>query len=98
VYTKVGDLEGLRRSTQTGKRLGFVGRSTIHPSQVPVVNDVFTPQENEVAEARELLDRLEDETASGTGAFLLDDGTFVDRAVVESAHLTLALANREHAT
>ena len=31
-------------------------------------------------------------------AFLLDDGTFVDRAVVESAHLTLALANREHAT
>jgi citrate lyase subunit beta / citryl-CoA lyase len=97
VYTKVGDLEGLRRSTEAGKRLGFVGRSTIHPAQIPVVNEVFTPEANEVAGARELLDRLEDETASGTGAFVLDDGRFVDRAVVESARLTLALAGREDA-
>jgi citrate lyase subunit beta/citryl-CoA lyase len=95
VYTKVGDLEGLRRSTETGKRLGFVGRSTIHPAQVRVVNEVFTPKEREITEARGLLDRLEKETASGTGVFVLDDGHFVDRAVVESAHLTLALANRE---
>ena len=95
VYTKVGDLEGLRRSTETAKRFGFFGRSTIHPSQVPVVNEVFTPQEHEIEEAQELLDRLEDETAAGTGAFVLDDGRFVDRAVVESAHLTLSLANRE---
>jgi citrate lyase subunit beta / citryl-CoA lyase len=95
VYTKVGDLEGLRRSTEMGKRLGFVGRSAIHPSQVRVVNDVFTPKENEIAEARELLERLEDEKASGTGAFVLDSGRFVDRGVVESARLTLALANRE---
>jgi citrate lyase subunit beta / citryl-CoA lyase len=95
VYTKVGDLEGLRRSTETGKRLGFVGRSAIHPSQVLVVNDVFTPRENEITEARRLLDRLEDETAAGMGAFVLEDGRFVDKAVVESAHLTLALANRE---
>ena len=97
VYTKVGDLEGLRRSTEAGKRLGFVGRSTIHPSQVPVVNEAFTPDANEVAGALELLERLEDETASGTGAFVLDDGRFVDRAVVESARLTLALAGREDA-
>jgi citrate lyase subunit beta/citryl-CoA lyase len=98
VYTKVRDLEGLRRSTETGKRLGFVGRSTIHPSQVSVVNEVFTPKEDEVKRARELLDRLEDETASGTGAFVLEDGRFVDRAVVESAHLTLALAKRDDAS
>jgi citrate lyase subunit beta/citryl-CoA lyase len=95
VYTKVGDLEGLRRSTETAKRLGFLGRSTIHPSQVPVVNEVFTPREHEIAEARTLLDRLEKETGAGTGAFVLDDGRFVDRAVVESAHLTLSLADRE---
>jgi citrate lyase subunit beta/citryl-CoA lyase len=95
VYTKVRDLEGLRRSTETAKRIGFFGRSAIHPSQVPVMNEVFTPQEHEVAEARELLGRLEDETEAGTGAFVLDDGRFVDRAVVESARLTLSLADRE---
>jgi citrate lyase subunit beta / citryl-CoA lyase len=88
VYTLVQDLDGLRRSTEAGKRLGFVGRSTIHPSQVPVVNDVFTPTEEEVSEAEGLLGRLGNEG----GAFVLQDGRFVDRAVVESARLTLALA------
>ena len=95
VYTKVQDLDGLRRSTEVGKRLGFVGRSVIHPSQVPVVNEVFTPTEDEVSEAQGMLDRLDYEASSGTGAFALEDGRFVDRAVVESARLTLALARRE---
>jgi citrate lyase subunit beta / citryl-CoA lyase len=95
VYTNVHDLEGLRRSTEEGKRLGFFGRSTIHPSQVPVVNEVFTPAEEEVTQAQALIDRLAGEAASGTGVFVLEDGRFVDRAVVESARLTLALARRE---
>jgi citrate lyase subunit beta/citryl-CoA lyase len=95
VYTKVQDLDGLRRSTEVGKRLGFIGRSAIHPSQVPVVNEVFTPTEEEVSEAQGLLDRLGGEAASGTGAFVLEDGRFVDRAVAESARLTLALSRHE---
>jgi citrate lyase subunit beta/citryl-CoA lyase len=95
VYTNVRDLDGLRRSTEEGKNLGFVGRSAIHPSQVPIINEVFTPTEEEVAEAQELLDRLEGEAAAGTGAFVLEDGRFVDRAVVESARRTLARRDRE---
>ncbi|HEY6674562.1 MAG TPA: CoA ester lyase, partial [Rubrobacteraceae bacterium] len=67
VYTNVKDLDGLRRSTEEGKNMGFVGRSAIHPSQVPIINEVFTPTEEEVAEAQELLDRLEGEAGSGTG-------------------------------
>jgi len=95
VYTNVRDLDGLRRSTEEGKNLGFVGRSAIHPSQVPIINEVFTPTEEEVAEAQELLDRLEGEAAAGTGAFVLEDGRFVDRAVVESARRTIAQRDRE---
>ena len=95
VYTNVKDLDGLRRSTEEGKNLGFVGRSAIHPSQVPIINEVFTPTEEEVAEAQELLDRLEGEAGSGTGAFVLEDGRFVDRAVVESARRSLAWRDRE---
>jgi citrate lyase subunit beta/citryl-CoA lyase len=97
VYTNVRDLDGLRRSTEEGKNMGFVGRSAIHPGQIPVINEVFTPSEEEVAEAQGLLDRLESEAESGTGVFVLEDGRFVDRAVVESARLTLALARREGA-
>ena len=98
VYTNVRDLDGLRRSTEEGKNMGFVGRSAIHPGQIPVINEVFTPSEEEVAEAQGLLDRLESEAESGTGVFVLEDGRFVDRAVVESARLTLALARREGAS
>ena len=98
VYTNVRDLDGLRRSTEEGKNMGFVGRSAIHPGQIPVINEVFTPSEEEVAEAQGLLDRLESEAESGTGVFVLEDGRFVDRAVVESARRTLALARREGAS
>jgi citrate lyase subunit beta / citryl-CoA lyase len=98
VYTNVKDLDGLRRSTEEGKNMGFVGRSAIHPDQISVINETFTPTEEEVAEARGLLDRLESAAASGTGAFVLEDGRFVDRAFVESARRTLALARREGAS
>ena len=95
VYTNVRDVEGLRRSTMEGKNMGFVGRSAIHPAQIEVINEVFTPTEEEVAEAKDLLARLEESTGTGTGAFALEDGRFVDEAVVGSARLTLALARRE---
>jgi citrate lyase subunit beta/citryl-CoA lyase len=91
VYTNIRDLEGLRRSTEEGKRMGFVGRSVIHPSHIAVVNQIFTPTEDEIRRARDLIDRLGAAAASGTGAFALADGSFVDKAVVEAAHRVLAI-------
>jgi citrate lyase subunit beta / citryl-CoA lyase len=94
VYTDVRNLEGLRSSTVEGKRLGFVGRSAIHPAQVSIINEAFTPTPEEVAAARELLDETESAAASGTGAFVLEDGRFVDEAVVRTARSMLDLARR----
>src|SRR5215210_6488546 len=74
VYTNVRDTDGLRQSTEVGKNLGFLGRSAIHPAQIPAINEVFTPTEEEVAEAEELLARLEESAGKGTGAFVLEDG------------------------
>jgi citrate lyase subunit beta / citryl-CoA lyase len=95
VYTNVRYEEGLKRSTEEGKNHGFVGRSAIHPNQLSTINEVFTPTPREVAEAEDLLARLEESAGSGTGAFALEDGRFVDEAVVGSARLTLALARRD---
>ena len=95
VYTNVRDTEGLRRSTMEGKNMGVVGRTAFHPAQIEGINEVLTPTEEEVAEAKDLLARLEESTGTGTGAFALEDGRFVDEAVVGSARLTLALARRE---
>lgn len=94
VYTTIHDAEGLRQSTEQGKRLGFFGRAAIHPQQVPVINTVFTPTETEIAAAQELVAKLEQASALGTGAFALEDGRFVDLAVVESARRTLQLVRR----
>ena len=94
VFTNVSDEEALRASCVEGRRYGFFGRSAIHPRQAIIINEVFSPSEAEVGEARDLIDRLREAEEGGTGAFALPDGGFVDRAVVESAQRTVALAER----
>lgn len=89
VHTNPTDLEGLRRTSEADRRLGFFGRSCIHPAQVPIVNEVFTPSATEVEQAKRLLEAFD---RAGTGAVLLADGTFVDRAVARRARAILGLA------
>ncbi|WP_328477576.1 CoA ester lyase [Actinoplanes sp. NBC_00393] len=89
VTTDFRDLDALRRSTRTLKRLGFRGRACIHPAQLPVVHEVFTPSADEVAEARDLVERFE---AAGGGVCLDARGRMVDLAVVRDARRVLALA------
>jgi citrate lyase subunit beta / citryl-CoA lyase len=98
VYADVRDLEGLRRSCERGKALGFFGRAAVHPSQVGTINDVFTPTEREVEAARELTRALDDALLDDIGAVALPDGRFVDRAVAEQARETVALAERLEGT
>lgn len=97
VWTDIADLDGLRRSCVAGRGLGFFGRAVVHPRQIDVVHAVFSPGVAEVAAARELVARMAAAEERGDGAFALSDGRLVDRAVVESAHRTLALAQRQPA-
>jgi len=94
VYTKIDDLEGLAASCRRGRALGFIGRAAIHPRQLAVIADCFTPTEAEVSAARELLDALATATAAEHGVVVLPNGQFVDRAMVEGAERVIALAAR----
>jgi citrate lyase subunit beta/citryl-CoA lyase len=94
VYTDVHDREGLRRSSERGKALGFFGRAAVHPAQVGTINEVFTPTEEELRAARELTAALDDALVGEVGAVALPDGRFIDRAVAEQARQTVALAER----
>jgi citrate lyase subunit beta/citryl-CoA lyase len=89
VSTEFRDVEWLRRSTVALRRLGFVGRACIHPAQVAVAHDVFTPSADEIERARALLARFH---GAATGVFVDDDGRMVDKAVVRRAELLLRLA------
>lgn len=60
------DLEGLKTRAETVRRDGFRGMLAIHPDQVPVINAAFTPEEKEVAEAREIVRLFADNPGAGT--------------------------------
>lgn len=90
VSVEFRDLEAYRASTEATARLGFVGRACIHPAQVPVSNEVFTPSAEEVAKAQALLDRFTGENAAGVGVDA--DGRMVDEAVFRQARNVVARA------
>jgi citrate lyase subunit beta/citryl-CoA lyase len=87
--TDVRDMDGVRRSTEGLSRLGFRSRTAIHPDQVAVVNEVFTPTPDEVAEARALLEQFE---AAGGGAIADERGRMMDAAIVRTAREVLGRA------
>ncbi|MDL4772508.1 MULTISPECIES: HpcH/HpaI aldolase/citrate lyase family protein [Thermomonosporaceae] len=90
VSTEFRDLEAFRATTLRLKRLGFHGRACIHPAQLAVVAEVFTPTPAELDRARALLARYETGLAAGSGVFVGDDGRMVDEAVIRAARRLLA--------
>lgn len=90
VWTDLRDTEGLRRSSEALRRLGYSGRACIHPAQVPVVGQAFTPGVSEVAQAQRLLAQFDAAVACGQGVITDEHGRMVDEAVVRAARRTLA--------
>jgi len=83
------DLAAFRASTEHLQRLGFAGRACIHPAQVPVVNDLFTPSSDDLAWAKAVVERLEAAARSGHGVAVDEDGRLLDEAVVRGARRIL---------
>jgi citrate lyase subunit beta/citryl-CoA lyase len=97
VYADVVDVEGLEASCRAGRALGFAGRTAVHPRQLEVIRRAFTPDPSEVARAQSIVDRVSAAAMDGTGAFVLEDGTFIDVAMVRAAERVIALAGMEPA-
>jgi citrate lyase subunit beta / citryl-CoA lyase len=91
VHTRIDDDEGLRASCEAARRLGFFGRSCVHPRQVPLVNAAFQPDDAAVARARSIVNAFERASRAGSGATTLR-GEFVDQAVLRRARGVLAIA------
>ena len=93
-----GDLDGFRETVRRSRRLGFVGASVIHPSQIPILNEEFRPSAAEVEHARRVVAAYDAALAEGVGAVTVD-GAMIDVPVVERARLLLereaAIAARE---
>jgi citrate lyase beta subunit len=93
VFLDVRDGSGLEADTQFARSLGFRGKACIHPDQVEIVNRVFTPSDEELSQARRVVEAYEQAVGEGEGVTALD-GEMIDLPVVERARQVLALAER----
>ena len=94
MFPRVTDDEGLRRDAQFSKDLGFDGKSVIHPNQIPVIHEIFTPSEKEIEKAQRIIAAAEDARARGLGTVSVD-GRMVDVPVVKRARYILVKAGLE---
>ncbi|HYZ42348.1 MAG TPA: HpcH/HpaI aldolase/citrate lyase family protein, partial [Stellaceae bacterium] len=92
------DLDGFRQTIRRSRRLGFVGASVIHPSQVPILTEEFRATAEEIDHARRVIAAYDEALSQGVGAVTVD-GKMIDVPVVERARLLLereaAIAGRE---
>jgi citrate lyase subunit beta/citryl-CoA lyase len=91
VFTDIIDDAGLRRETEWVKQLGYQGKSVIHPNQIPIIHDVFTPTAKEIEQAKKIVEAAAEAAARGLGAVQVD-GKMVDKPVVKRAEFTLQRA------
>ena len=82
------DMEGYRRAVERSRRGGFQGRLCVHPDQVPVANELFTPSADEVARAERIVAEFREAEARGAAAVEVD-GQMVDYPIVHRAQALL---------
>ena len=91
VWQQVHDLDGLRASAEKDRQLGMSGELLLHPSNVPVVNEIYSPSEEEVAYYQGMIDALEKAQAEGRAAVIYD-GEHIDIAHAKTAKEIIELA------
>lgn len=92
-YARFQDVQGFRAEASLARRLGFLGKSCIHPSQVAHANEVFRPTDDEIARAHRIVAAADQAQASGIGAYTVD-GEMVDAPFVLRARAVIASAQR----
>jgi citrate lyase subunit beta/citryl-CoA lyase len=93
MWGDVADLAGLRRLADQTRDIGYEGMMVIHPTHVPIVNEVFSPSADDVERWREILAAMTEAIGEGRGAIRLR-GEVVDEAHVKTAEQGLARAAR----
>lgn len=91
------DTEGLRRMCRIARSLGYDGKWCIHPNQIAVVNEVFSPTQQEIEWARRVVQHYRDRSVAGAGAMMVDD-RMIDVASIRMAEATLERAERTSTT
>ncbi|MEP3113363.1 CoA ester lyase [Nisaea sp.] len=87
-YLDLQDPDGMRREAEFARDLGFSGKGSIHPKQIPALNEVFTPSAEVIAHARRVVQTFEE---ADTGLVVID-GKLIEKPVLRDMHRILAIA------
>ena len=87
------DLDALKVESEFGAKLGFSGKQIIHPNQVQVVQEAFTPSDEAIAYAKRIVETFEASQKEGKGAYALD-GKMIDMPLLKNAQKVLARAKK----
>ena len=93
VVLQINDNERFCASAARGRKFGFGGKLCIHPVQVPLANNVFTPSADEIAHAEAVVAAFEAAESDGSASIQLD-GYFIDYPIVYKAQRIIALARK----
>ena len=86
------DPDALRADAQRARQMGYTGKFAIHPAQLDIINETFSPSAEEIAYARQIMAAWEEAEAAGRGSLAMD-GRMVDVPVVKRAQNLLAFAD-----
>ena len=92
-FANIADAAGYRAEAELSRRLGFLGKTCIHPSQVAIANEVFRPTDAEIRHARKVVAAAAEADAQGLGAYVVD-GQMIDIPFVLRARAIVASAQR----
>lgn len=89
-YLDLDDHDGMVVAAKQAKALGFSGKGSIHPKQIASLNEVFTPTDNEIARARQVIETFEQ---ADTGLVVID-GKLIEKPVLRDMYRIVAIADR----
>ena len=92
-WANISDPGGYRREAEAARRLGYLGKSAIHPTQVPIANEVFRPSDEEIAHSVNVVEAAREAAEAGVGAFTVG-GRMIDAPFIRRAEAILALARK----
>jgi citrate lyase subunit beta/citryl-CoA lyase len=93
VFSDLKDEAGLRRDTREIKEMGFDGRAAVHPAQIEIIHDVFTPSAEEIKYALNIIGAAEKARQEGSGVAVVK-GKMIDKPIIQRAEKIIRIAER----
>jgi len=96
-FTDIKQPDAFRAEAENARRMGFAGKSCIHPSQIPIANEVFAPRAEEIAFAKKVLAAAREAADRNIAVFTMD-GQMIDEPIIAQARATVAFAAKLNPT